>query len=123
VGNTFVSLFALGGPSVLLLLVLMPVLPGSIAGLQRHSPLVQISPAPEYYSILDVLPNADGRAEWQACATVGLAILRAAALSGAAVASGDVGDRVSSAARRRCGDERRGRHRSGNGADGASVAR
>src|SRR5215472_6281460 len=39
VGNTFLSLFALGGLSVLLLLVLMPVLPGSIAGLQHHSPL------------------------------------------------------------------------------------
>ncbi|MFB9266928.1 lipopolysaccharide biosynthesis protein [Bradyrhizobium erythrophlei] len=92
VGNTFASLFALGGLSVLLLLVLMPVLPGSIAGLQRHSPLVQIFAGTWILaSILDVLPNADGRAEWQACATVGLAILRAAALSGAAVASGDVG--------------------------------
>jgi len=92
VGNTFVSLFALGGLSVLLLLVLMPVLPGSIAGLQRHSPLVQIFAGTWILaSILDVLPNSDGRTEWQACATVGLAILRAAALSGAAVASGDVG--------------------------------
>jgi O-antigen/teichoic acid export membrane protein len=60
--------------------------------LQRHSPLVQIFVGTWILaSILDVLPNADGRAEWQACATVGLAILRVAALSGAAVASGDVG--------------------------------
>jgi O-antigen/teichoic acid export membrane protein len=92
VGNTFASLFALAGLSVLLLVVLMPVLPGSIAGLQRYSPLVQIFAGTWILaSILDVFPNADGRAEWQACATVGLAILRAAALSGAAVASGDVG--------------------------------
>jgi len=92
VGNTFVSLFALGGLSVLLLLVLMPVLPGSIAGLQHHSPLVQIFAGTWILaSILDVLPNADGRAEWQACATVGLAILRTAALAGSAVATGDVG--------------------------------
>jgi O-antigen/teichoic acid export membrane protein len=92
VGNTFVSLFALGGLSFLLLLVLMPVLPGSVAGLQRYSPLVQIFAGTWILaSILDVLPNADGRAEWQACATVCLATLRAAALSGAAVASGDVG--------------------------------
>jgi O-antigen/teichoic acid export membrane protein len=91
VGNTLLSLCALGGLSVLLLLVLMPVLPGSIAGLQRYSPLVQIFIGTWIVgSILDVLPNADGRTEWQACATVGLAILRAAALSGAAVASGDV---------------------------------
>jgi O-antigen/teichoic acid export membrane protein len=92
VGNTFVSLFALGGLSVLLLLVVMPVLPGSIAGLQRYSPLVQIFAGTWILaSILDVLPNADGRAQWQACATVGFAILRAAALSASAVASGDVG--------------------------------
>jgi O-antigen/teichoic acid export membrane protein len=92
VGNTFVNLFALGSLSVLLLLVLMPVLPGSIAGLQRYSPLVQFFAGTWILaSILDVLPNADGRTEWQACAKVGLAILRAAALSGSAVASGDVG--------------------------------
>ncbi|MBR0706639.1 lipopolysaccharide biosynthesis protein [Bradyrhizobium liaoningense] len=91
VGNTLLSLFALGGLSVLLLLVLMPVLPGSIAGLQRYSPLVQIFVGTWILaSILDVLPNADGKSEWQACATVGFAILRAAALAGAAVASGDV---------------------------------
>lgn len=92
VGNTFASLFALGSLSVLLLLVVMPVLPGSLAGLQRYSPLVQIFAGIWILaSILDVLPNADGKAEWQACATVSLAILRAAALSAAAVASGDVG--------------------------------
>lgn len=91
VGNTFLSLFALGGLSVLSLLVLMPALPGSIAGLQRYSPLVQIFVGTWILgSILDVLPNADGKTEWQACATVGFAILRAAALAGAAVASGDV---------------------------------
>jgi O-antigen/teichoic acid export membrane protein len=92
VGNTLASLFVLGGLSVLLLLVLMPVSPGSIAGLQRYSPLVQMFAGTWIFaSILDVLPIADGRAEWQAYATVGLAIFRAAALSGAAVASGDVG--------------------------------
>jgi O-antigen/teichoic acid export membrane protein len=92
VGNTFVSLFALGGLLTLLLLVLMPFFSGSIAGLQRHSPLVPIFVGTWLLaSILDVLPNADGRTEWQACTTVGLAILRVAALSGAAIASRDVG--------------------------------
>jgi O-antigen/teichoic acid export membrane protein len=92
VGNTFGSLFGLGGLSVLLLLVLMPVLPGAIASLQRYSPLVQIFAGTWILaSILDVLPNADGRTEWQAWATAGLAILRAAALSAAAIASRDVG--------------------------------
>jgi O-antigen/teichoic acid export membrane protein len=91
VGNTFVSLLALGGLSVFLLQVLIPILPGSIAGLQRYSPLVQIFAGTWILaSILEVLPNADGRAEWQACATVGLAILRVAALSGSALAFGDV---------------------------------
>jgi O-antigen/teichoic acid export membrane protein len=92
VGNVFVSLFFLGGLSVLLLLVLMPILPPSIAGLQRHSPLVQIFVGTWILaSILDVLPTADGRAEWQACAGIGFSILRASALAGAAVLSGDVG--------------------------------
>jgi O-antigen/teichoic acid export membrane protein len=92
IGNTFVSLFALGGLIVVLLSMLMPVLPGSIAGLQRHSPLAPIfAGAWILASILDTLPNADGRAEWQAGATVGLAIVRTAALSASAVASGDVG--------------------------------
>ncbi|SFI17639.1 lipopolysaccharide biosynthesis protein [Bradyrhizobium sp. Gha] len=91
VGNTLLSLFALGGLSVLSLLILMPVLPGSIAGLQRYSPLVQIFVGTWILaSILDVLPNADGKTEWQAGITVGFAILRAAALAGAAVASADV---------------------------------
>ena len=92
VGNTFASLFALGGLAILLLLGLMPVLPSSIAGLQRHSPLVQIFVGTWILaSILDVLPTADGKAEWGACATIGFAIARTAALAGAAVASGDVG--------------------------------
>ena len=52
---------ARGGLSVLLLLVLIPVFPGSIAGLQRHSPLVQIFVGTWILaSIFDVLPNADG---------------------------------------------------------------
>jgi O-antigen/teichoic acid export membrane protein len=92
VGNTFASLFVLGGLSILLLLVLMPVLPSSIAGLERHSPLIQIFVGTWILaSILDVLPTADGRAEWQACAAIGFAILRTAGLAGAAVASGDIG--------------------------------
>lgn len=92
VGNTFASLFALGGLSILLLLGLMPVLPSSIAGLQRHSPLVQIFVGTWILaSILDVLPTADGRAEWGARATIGFAIVRAATLAATAVASGDVG--------------------------------
>jgi O-antigen/teichoic acid export membrane protein len=92
VGNTFASLFALGGLSILLLLGMMPALPSSIAGLQRHSPLVQIFVGTWILaSILDVLPTADGKAEWQACAMIGFAIVRTAALAGAAVASGDVG--------------------------------
>ncbi|MDA9493651.1 hypothetical protein XI08_32225 [Bradyrhizobium sp. CCBAU 11361] len=92
VGNTFASLLALGGLAILLLLGLMPVLPSSIAGLQRHSPLVQIFVGTWILaSILDVLPTADGKAEWGACATIGFAIVRTAALAGAAVASGDVG--------------------------------
>jgi O-antigen/teichoic acid export membrane protein len=91
VGNTFASCFALGGLSILLLLGLMPVLPSSIAGLQRYSPLVQIFVGTWILaSILDVLPTADGKAEWSACATIGFAIVRTAALTGAAVASGDV---------------------------------
>ncbi|MGY4626435.1 lipopolysaccharide biosynthesis protein [Bradyrhizobium sp. USDA 4486] len=89
VGNTFASLFALGGLSILLL-ELMPI--GSIGGLQRYSPLVQIFVGTWILaSILDVLPTADGKAEWGGCATIGFAIIRAAALAGAAVASGDVG--------------------------------
>ncbi|MGY3343698.1 MULTISPECIES: lipopolysaccharide biosynthesis protein [unclassified Bradyrhizobium] len=91
VGNTLLSLFALGGLSVLSLLILMPVLPGSIAGLQRYSPLVQIFVGTWILaSILDVLPNADGKTEWQAGTTVGFAIIRAAALAGSAVASREV---------------------------------
>jgi O-antigen/teichoic acid export membrane protein len=92
VGNTFANLFALGGLSVLLLLVLMPVLPSSFAVLQRHSPLIQIFVGTWILaSILDYFPTADGRAEWQACAAIGLVILKVAGLVGAAVASGDVG--------------------------------
>jgi O-antigen/teichoic acid export membrane protein len=92
VGNTFASLFALGGLASLLLLGLMPVLPSSIAGLQRHSPLVQIFVGTWILaSILDPLPTADGKAEWGACATIGFAIVRTVALAGAAIASGDVG--------------------------------
>lgn len=47
--NTFASLFALGGLAILLLSGLMRVLPSSIAGLQRHSPLVQILSALGYW--------------------------------------------------------------------------
>ncbi|MBV9111231.1 MAG: lipopolysaccharide biosynthesis protein [Hyphomicrobiales bacterium] len=91
VGNTFACLFALGGLSILLL-GLMPILPSSIGGLQRHSPFVQMFVGTWILaSILDVLPTADGKAEWGACATIGFAIVRAAALAGAAVASGDIG--------------------------------
>lgn len=92
VGNTLLSLFALASLSILLLQMLMPILPGSIAGLQRYSPLVQFFAGTWVLaSILEVLPNADGRTEWQAFATVALAILRAAALAGSAVVSGDLG--------------------------------
>lgn len=92
VGNTFASLFALGGLATLLLLALMPVLPSSIAGLQRHIPLVQICVGTWILaSILDHLPTADGKAEWGALATIGFALARTAALGGAAVAFGDVG--------------------------------
>ena len=92
VGNVFASLFVLGGLSALLLLLLMPILPTSISGLQRYSPLVQIFVGTWILaSILDVLPTADGRAEWQACAIIGFAILRTSALAGSAVVSGDVG--------------------------------
>jgi O-antigen/teichoic acid export membrane protein len=92
VGNTFASLFALGGLAILLLLGLMPVLPSSIAGLQRHSPLVQIFVGTWILaSIVDALPTADGKAEWGACATIGFALVRTATLAGAAVAFGDVG--------------------------------
>jgi O-antigen/teichoic acid export membrane protein len=92
VGNTFASLFALGGLAILLLLGLMPVSPGSIAGLQRHSPLVQIFVGTWILaSILDALPTADEKAEWGACATIGFAIVRTATLAGTAVATGDVG--------------------------------
>src|SRR5262249_24320815 len=91
-GNTFASLFALGVLAILLLLALMPVLPSSIADLQRHAPLVQIFVGIWILaSILDVLPTADGKAEWEACATMGFAIVRTAALAGAAVATGNVG--------------------------------
>ncbi|KRR10796.1 lipopolysaccharide biosynthesis protein [Bradyrhizobium valentinum] len=83
VGNTFASLFVLRGRALLLLLGLMPVLPSSIARLQRQSPLVQI--------FVDPLPTADGKAEWGTCATIGFALVRTATLAGAAVASGDVG--------------------------------
>jgi O-antigen/teichoic acid export membrane protein len=92
VGNTFASLFALGGLAILLLLGLMPVLPSSIAGLQRHSPLVQIFVGTWILaSILDPLPTADGKAEWGACATIGFALVRTATLAGAAVAFSDLG--------------------------------
>jgi hypothetical protein len=74
-----------------LLLVLMPVLPGSV-GLQRYSPLVQIFAGTWILaSILNVLPTADGKAEREACATSGFAIVRTATSARAAVASGDVG--------------------------------
>jgi O-antigen/teichoic acid export membrane protein len=92
VGSTFASLFALGGLAILLLLALMPVLPSSIAGLQPHSPLVQIFVGTWILaSILDFLPTADGKAEWGACARIGFAIVKTATLAGAAVVSGDVG--------------------------------
>ncbi|WFU22179.1 lipopolysaccharide biosynthesis protein [Bradyrhizobium sp. CB1717] len=92
VGNTFATLFAIGALSNLLLLGLMPVLPSSIGGLQPYSPLVQIFVGIWILaSILDVLPTADGKAQWGACVTIGFAIVRTAALGGAAVASGDVG--------------------------------
>jgi O-antigen/teichoic acid export membrane protein len=92
VGNTFASLFVLGELALLLLLALMPVLPSSIAGLQRQSPLVQIFVGTWILaSILDPLPMADGKAEWGACATIGFALVRTATSAGAAVASGDVG--------------------------------
>jgi O-antigen/teichoic acid export membrane protein len=59
---------------------------------QRHSPFVQIVVGTWILaSIVDVLPTADGTAEWGACATIRFAIVRAAALAGAAVTSGDVG--------------------------------
>ncbi|WOH56072.1 hypothetical protein [Bradyrhizobium sp. BWC-3-1] len=91
VGNTFANLFALGALAALLSLGLMPVSPGSIAALERHSPLVQIFIGTWILaSILDALPTADEKAEWGACATIALAIIRTAALAGAAVASGDV---------------------------------
>ena len=92
VGNTFASLFALGALAALLSLGLMPVSPGSIAALERYSPLVQIFVGTWILaSILDALPTADEKAEWGACATIALAIVRTAALAGAAVVSGDVG--------------------------------
>lgn len=91
VGNTFGSLFVLGGLATLLLLGLMTILPSSIADLQRHSPLVQTFVGIWILaSILDALPTADGRAEWGACSTIGLAMVRTAALTSAAVAFGDL---------------------------------
>lgn len=41
-------------------------------------------------SLLDVLPSADGRARWQAAATVGIAIMRMGLLAGAAFLAGDI---------------------------------
>ncbi|QHO72373.1 hypothetical protein ACH79_06790 [Bradyrhizobium sp. CCBAU 051011] len=92
VGNTFASLFVLGGLAILLLLVLMPILPSSIAGLERHSPLVQIFVGTWILaSILDPLPTADGKAEWGACAAIGFALVRTATLAITAVAFSDLG--------------------------------
>jgi O-antigen/teichoic acid export membrane protein len=92
VGNVFVSLLVIGWFSALLLLVLMPILPKTIADLQRYSPFVQIFVGAWILgSILDVLPIADGKAGWQACAVIVFAILRISTLAVAAVVLGDFG--------------------------------
>jgi O-antigen/teichoic acid export membrane protein len=91
VGNVFVSLLVIGGFSALILLVLMPILPKAIADLQRYSPFVQIFVGAWILgSILDVLPTADGKAEWQACAVIVFAILRTSTLAISAVLLGDL---------------------------------
>jgi O-antigen/teichoic acid export membrane protein len=41
-------------------------------------------------ALLDVLPTADGRASWQARATIGLAVLRAVLLTAAALTTSDI---------------------------------
>jgi O-antigen/teichoic acid export membrane protein len=91
VGNAFGSLLFLGSTSVLLLLALLPIVPDSISGLQRYSPIVPLFVGLWVLaSILDVLPTADGKAEWQAYAVIGFAILRVSALAGAAFLFGDI---------------------------------
>jgi len=91
VGNVFVSLLVLGGLAALLLVVLIPALPKSIADLQRYSPFVEIFVGLWIVgSILQNLPTADGKAEWQAYAMIVFAILRTSALAVLAVVSGDL---------------------------------
>lgn len=91
VGNVLGSLFVLGCMAGLLLLVLIPFLPASIASLQRYSPFLQLFVGAWILgSILDALPTADGKAEWQAGAAIALASLRVSSLAGAAVLSGDM---------------------------------
>ena len=91
VGNVFVSLLALGAFSVLLLLITMPIFPASIADLQRYSPLVPIFVGTWIFaSIFDVLPVADGKPGWQACAVAALAVIRTSALAAAAIVAGSL---------------------------------
>src|SRR6185295_5447058 len=68
-----------------------PIFPASIANLQRYSPLVPIFVGTWILaSIFDVLSVADGRPEWQVRAVAAFAVIRTAALAGAAIVTSNL---------------------------------
>lgn len=91
VGNTTVFLLAAGLAAGCLLIVAMPYLSPTVQGLQRYS-----MAAPAFLSLwiaaslVDTLPTADGRAELQAAAVIGLAVIRALLLGLVAVVTRDI---------------------------------
>ena len=65
--------------------------PDSVRGLQRYGVLVPVFVGLWIVgSLVEVMPTADGNARWQAQATIGLALFRAAALGLAAFLSRDI---------------------------------
>jgi O-antigen/teichoic acid export membrane protein len=86
VNQTLVFLVAAGLLSAWAVSAWNPWLPANLRGLAQYEAVV-----PAFIllwvvsSLLDLLPAAEERVRWQAKATVGLAVLRAAALSAAAV--------------------------------------
>lgn len=90
IGNSFYFLAFSGLLAGATLVAFGPLLPSAVAGLDRYSGVAPIFLGLWVLgSLLDVLPTADGRAEWQARSTIALAMFRTIVLAAAAVMTRD----------------------------------
>jgi len=91
VGNTLLFLVVSGAVTSFALAGWNPLLPESMRQLGQYAPAGSLFLALWVVgSLMDVLPTVDGRARWQASATIGIALFRTIVLGAAAVLTGDM---------------------------------